>query len=116
MLTELRKSWLLRQHILLGVKVYNILDLVNSIKGASITLPSFESRSFYKPIEDIGVMVGKFYGESWKMGWIGQVLAHSDISGVTYFASNLGLSVSSFFREPYRGAKEQVFAIPIPPF
>jgi hypothetical protein len=44
------------------VKVSNILDLVASIKGASITLPTFVSSSFYKPVDDIGVMIGKFYG------------------------------------------------------
>lgn len=55
--------------------------------------------------------IGKHYAESWKVGWIGQVLAHSDISGITYLASNVGLSVYSFFKEPYKGAKEQVCSI-----
>lgn len=33
-----------------------------------------------------------------------QVLAHSDVSGLTYLASNVSISVISFFKEPYRGA------------
>jgi hypothetical protein len=42
------------------------------------------------------------------MGWVTQVLAHSDISGATYLASNVSISVISFFKEPYRGAVADV--------
>jgi hypothetical protein len=75
----------------------------------SVLVPAPPLGKFSDPLEDIGIGIGKHYAESWKVGWIGQVLAHSDISGITYLASNIGLSVYSFFREPYKGAKEQVW-------
>jgi len=90
----------------LGLNMGMILDLIGNIDRASITIPPYKEMEITKPMNDILTDIGKFFAESWKVGWIPQVLANSNISGLGYAVSNVGISVSSFFKAPYRGAQQ----------
>jgi hypothetical protein len=51
------KDFILKLHLGFGVKLSDILDLIETIDGASITIPGF-SKPFMEPVEDIAIALG----------------------------------------------------------
>jgi hypothetical protein len=51
------KDFILKMNLGFGVKLSDIFDLIESIDGASITIPGF-SQGFQEPAEDIAMALG----------------------------------------------------------
>jgi hypothetical protein len=51
------KDFILKLHLGFGVKLSDIFDLIETIDGASITIPGF-AQGFMEPVEDIAMALG----------------------------------------------------------